>query len=108
MRNVLAKSEDLHFVQWLKNFSSNFVEVVLRPRYCLQDTIDQVFIVYVQSSCSLDLPNDIVLPQQLEQPVVSFILHNTDFANELHVWIYSDPEHGIVVKFTTQENVFSL
>lgn len=60
----------------------------------------------MQSSCSLNLANNVIFPEQLEKPIVAFVLNNVDFADEFHVWIYSYPKHGVVVQFTTKENVF--
>ena len=59
----------------------------------------------MQSSCSLNLANNVIFPEQLEKPIVAFVLNNVDFADEFHVWIYSYPKHGVVVQFTTKENV---
>ena len=49
----------------------------------------------MQTAHSFDLANDVLLPEKLEKPIVSFILHNLDFTNEFHVRVYPNPQHRI-------------
>ena len=57
---------------------------------------------------SFDLPNYVIFSQKLEEPIISFFLYDFDFANILHIWVYTDPKDWVVVQNISLENVFSL
>jgi len=63
VRYEFVKSVNLHFPQCLEHLLANFVEEILRACNCFQYFIHKLLVVYVQSSYSLDLPNDILLAQ---------------------------------------------
>ena len=69
----------------------------------MENFIHQVFIELVKLSDSFDLANNVLLSQELEQPVVALFLDNLNLPNVLHIWVHSDPKHGIVVLFLTED-----
>ena len=61
----------------------------------------------MQLTHSLDLSDYVLLPEQLEKPIISLFLNNFDFPDIFHAWVDTDPKDWVVIEFLA-ENVFRL
>ena len=97
MAYELIESVNLHFLKRQNYLFPYLVEKRLRVCDSLQYFVDEFIVILIQTSCSLDLPDYVLLPQELKQPIVPIVLLDFDLANELHVWVDTDPEDRAVV-----------
>lgn len=51
----------------------------------------------MQSANCFDLSNNILLAKKLEKPIITLFLYNFNFADKLHIWVYSNPQDWITV-----------
>ena len=97
MRQKLGEDRNFHFVHRFEYFLSHFVEIVFLLRDSLKDFVDEVFVVFVQLANSFNLTDNILLSEQLEQPVIALLLHHFYLPDVFHVRIDAYPEHRIIV-----------